>query len=131
MSPEPLVLSSKLARLKSSSIPAGYRAWKRSGAKLHQIAGRMLKNSRPGDEPNLVAAALRSRHTDGGRVVSIPEERTSFLVGAAFGGYDTTAMAMCWAVLKMAEHPEVQARVQQELDAVVAGEAPTQVRRDV
>ncbi|GAQ78722.1 cytochrome P450 family 3 subfamily A [Klebsormidium nitens] len=35
-------------------------------------------------------------------------------------------MAMCWAVLKMAEHPEVQAKVQQELDALVEGEAPTQ-----
>jgi cytochrome P450 len=87
----------------------------------------MLKNSRPENEPNLVQAALRSRHKDGGRVMGTIEEMTSFLVGAAFGGYDTTAMAMSWAVLKLAEHPEVQAAVQKELDAVVGGDVPTLV----
>jgi len=41
------------------------------------------------------------------------------------GGMDTTSTSLSWALLYMVKHPEVQRRVQAEIDTVLSGRHPT------
>jgi cytochrome P450 len=41
------------------------------------------------------------------------------------GGHETTANALNWTWYLLAQHPEIEAKLHEELDAVLAGRAPT------
>lgn len=42
-----------------------------------------------------------------------------------FGGYDTTSHALAWIWLTLAQHPHIEARLHEELAAVLKGRPPT------
>ena len=58
-----------------------------------------------------------------------PESMRSEVNTFILGGHDTTAMALTFSVLMVGLHPEVQARIYDELDSVFAGECGTARRQ--
>ena len=68
-------------------------------------------------------ALLPSEFTD----VSIRDEVNTFVIG----GHDSTGWATTWATYFLGLHPELQLRVQEEVDAILGNEgAGPHVRRD-
>ncbi|KDR69933.1 hypothetical protein GALMADRAFT_255243 [Galerina marginata CBS 339.88] len=65
--------------------------------------------------------------------LELSDNETAYLAGSMFGaGSDTTASAISITVLAAACYPEAQAKVQEELDAIVGRErAPTYADQDV
>ncbi|XP_053673819.1 cytochrome P450 4C1-like [Anopheles nili] len=57
----------------------------------------------------------------------VREEVDTFM----FEGHDTTAAGMSWALFLLALHPEVQDRVQQEIDSIFAGSDRPATMRDL
>ena len=54
-----------------------------------------------------------------------PEAVRAELVTMVIAGHETVASALTWTLHLLAEHPEAQERLHAELDAVLAGRAPT------
>jgi cytochrome P450 len=73
--------------------------------------------------PRDVLTLLVNAADQGGRMtdVQLRDEMVTLLVG----GHETTALAMAWAWKELAEHPEIESALHQEVDAVLAGRAPT------
>jgi len=104
----------------------GYWRWLREVRELHaKVHGliesrRQLGNESGGD---LLGLLLSAEDEDGGRFFSEEEARMAVLA-FYFGGVDATAAASLWTCALLAKHPEVQRRVHEELDTVLAGRAP-------
>jgi cytochrome P450 len=72
---------------------------------------------------NLLAMLLGARD-DAGRGMTDRQLRDEVLTVMS-AGYDTTALALTWAWVLLSQHSSAQARVWAEVDAVLAGRAPT------
>ncbi|HLZ81051.1 MAG TPA: cytochrome P450 [Ktedonobacteraceae bacterium] len=77
-----------------------------------------------GEEGNdLLSTLLRAREEDGKRM---SDEQISDESLTLFGaGHETTATALAWAWYLLATHPDVYRSMQQEVDSVLQGIAPT------
>ncbi len=53
------------------------------------------------------------------------EQLRDELMTMLLAGHDTTALALTYAWVLLSEHPEAEARLHEELDAVLGGDAPT------
>ncbi len=75
----------------------------------------------PGDD--LLAMLLNARDDDGSRM----DDRTvrDEVLILFLAGHETTALALSWTFHLLSQHPEVERRLHDELDAVLAGRAPT------
>ena len=73
------------------------------------------------DDDDLLALLLRSVESG-----ALPAEAVrAELVTMVIAGHETVASALSWTLHLLAEHPAAQARLHAELDAVLAGRAPT------
>lgn len=75
------------------------------------------------DRGDLLSALLQAQAEDGARMTNRQlrdEVLTLFLAG-----HETTALALTWALMLLAEHPDVAARLAREVDSVLAGRPPT------
>jgi cytochrome P450 len=63
---------------------------------------------------DVLAMLLAARHTDGSPMSA--QELRDELVTALIAGHETTASSLAWAVLRLAREPEVQRRLQEEID---------------
>jgi cytochrome P450 len=77
--------------------------------------------AKPGD---LLDMLLEARDADTGEAMSDAQLRDEVLTIFA-AGHETTAHTLGFAFVALAQHPEVLARVQHELDTVLEGRAPT------
>jgi cytochrome P450 len=68
---------------------------------------------------------LRDRRTGEGLPLNEVRDEAASIIA---GGVSPTARAMTWIWYLLGEHPEVQARLHEELDTVLAGSAPTPAR---
>ncbi|XP_068083527.1 uncharacterized protein [Anabrus simplex] len=59
--------------------------------------------------------------------IDIREEVDTFM----FEGHDTTTAAICWSLLLLGEHPDIQEKVFEELDAIFQGSDRSATMRDV
>ncbi|HEV8241175.1 MAG TPA: cytochrome P450 [Thermoanaerobaculia bacterium] len=76
----------------------------------------------PRDRGDLLSMLLAARDDDGAGMSDVQvrdEVITLFLAG-----HETTAIALSWTWYLLARHPEAEARLGAELDAVLAGRAP-------
>lgn len=76
------------------------------------------------DHGDLLSVLLTAQDADTGTGMSdqqVHDEILTLLVG----GIETTALALAWTFHEIARHPEVEARVHAEVDAVVEGRTPT------
>jgi cytochrome P450 len=83
------------------------------------IAGHRASGSDQGD---LLSMLLAARDEDGS---AMDEEQVRDEVITLFlAGHETTALALCWAFWLLSQHPDVDARLHQELSLVLGGRLP-------
>jgi cytochrome P450 len=98
-----------------------FRARRRLDAVIYRIiAGRRASGRDTGD---LLSMLLAAQDEDGSRMTDLQlrdEAVTLFLAG-----HETTALALSWAWWLLAQHPEAERKLQEELSAVLGGRSPT------
>jgi cytochrome P450 len=103
-------------------LPSNRRfAWARDrldGILLAKIAQRREHSD---DHADLLAALVRARREDGTQMDD-REVRDEAL--SIFRGHKTTGTALCWSWYLLSQDPDAEARVLQEIDAVVGDRAP-------
>jgi cytochrome P450 len=91
----------------------------RSVDQLLQARGRQ-----PDSEPkDLLARLIAARDTDTGTSMTAQEVRDQ-VVTVFMAGHETTAQALAWAWYLLSLHPEAEAKLHEELDAVLEGRTP-------
>ena len=93
--------------------------------RLNQIVGRVIHErlTQSGDSGDILSSLLQVQDEDGIRMTETQvrdEVMTLF-----FTGHETTALALSWTWFLLAQHPEVVAKLSEELGTVLAGRAPT------
>ena len=83
------------------------------------IAARRKNETDAGD---LLSTLMQARDEDGGRMSDkqLRDEVMTFLLA----GHETTALAFSWSWHLLAQNPEAEAKLHQELDSVLAGRTP-------
>lgn len=76
-----------------------------------------------GEPRDLLDALLRARDPETGRGMSKAELRDE-VMNIFFAGHETTANLLTWTTLMLTQHPDVAARLQAEVDAVVGARDP-------
>jgi len=99
-------------------------------ARLDTTVYRMIAERRHGgaDRGDLLSLLLRARDDDAHGMTDVQlrdEAMTLFLAG-----YETTAIALTWICVLLAQHLDVQRRLQEEGDRVLAGRLPTMIDLD-
>jgi len=94
-------------------------------AKLNRIIYRFIDERRASgiDNGDLLSMLLAARDDDGSRMTNRQlrdEAMTIFLAG-----HETTANALSWTWMLLAQNPQVETRLHEELDAVLNGRTPT------
>ncbi len=118
-------------------IPVRVPAWlptpdnlrfRRAVATLHGTVRDLVARRRaepPEDPPrDLLGGLLAARDPDTGAGMS-PTELRDEVMNIFFAGHETTATLLTWTVLMLTRHPEVQARLQAEVDEVLPDHDPT------
>lgn len=93
--------------------------------RLHRDAALLLRDRRRdrGIHHDLLALLLSSTDEQG-RSLSVRLLREN-LLAFLFVGYETTAVALAWALVLLSQHPTVQERAAAEVETVLAGRTPT------
>lgn len=102
----------------------GRRRASAAAAYLRSAITRMIaeRRRRPDGREDLVALLLAASDPESGRTMT-DEEIADNLLTFVTAGHETTALGLAWTFLLLARHPEHEARVLAEIDAVTKGEA--------
>ncbi|HJP66670.1 MAG TPA: cytochrome P450 [Actinomycetota bacterium] len=83
------------------------------------------RRANPEDRGDIISMLLLSRDDDGDgsrmNDEQVRDEATTILVA----GYETTANLLTWTFGLLSEHPEIEAKLHQEVDSVLGGRLPT------
>ena len=95
-------------------------------ARLEEIVRRVVAERRAsGERPDdLLSMLLDARDAESGEPMSDRQLRDEVLT-TMFGGYEATADSLAWTWHLLARHPDADARLRAEVDAVMADDAPT------
>jgi enediyne biosynthesis protein E7 len=95
-------------------------------ARLEEIVRRVVAERRAsGERPDdLLSMLLDARDAESGEPMGDRQLRDEVLT-ILFGGYEATADSLAWTWHLLARHPRADARMRDEVDAVMAGDAPT------
>lgn len=74
------------------------------------------------DKGDLMSLLLEARYEDGSSMSS--QQVMDELLTLFVAGHETTSNALTWTLYLLATHPEIQTRLQQELDLALAGDTP-------
>lgn len=104
--------------------PNNLRAWKALDV-MDGLILRIIQERRkqPGDQLDLLSMLLRAQD-DRGQGMDDAQLRDEALT-LLLAGHETTASGLSWALYLLGTHPEVEARVRQELGEVLQGRPPT------
>ncbi|HWE96038.1 MAG TPA: cytochrome P450 [Tepidisphaeraceae bacterium] len=106
-------------------LPSNFR-FKRARRRLFETIDRFIREHREsGDRGDLLSVLIRARDTEGdnGQMSQSLLRDESYTIFSA--GHETTANALTFALYLLGRHPEAEAALHTELDAVLAGRAPT------
>ena len=94
-------------------------------AKLNRIIYRFIDERRASgvDNGDLLSMLLAARDDDGSRMTNRQLRDESITIFLA--GHETTANALSWTWMLLAQNPNVEAKLHEELDRVLGGRAPT------
>src|SRR5262245_61362817 len=94
--------------------------------RLDRIVYRYIRARRAegADRGDLLSMLIAARDEDGRGRMSDRQLRDE-LVTIILAGHETTAIALSWTWVLLAQHPEAEAKLHAELDAVLGGRAPT------
>ena len=122
----PLMMSPFAPILQRLPLPI-VRRYRRAQATLDRLIYRIIeeRRRRPDDRGDLLSMLLLARddEEDGGRMSDTQvrdEAMTIFLAG-----HETTANALAWTWHLLAQHPDVERRLQRETDSVLEGRPAT------
>jgi cytochrome P450 len=103
--------------------PAAYR---RAISEFEALVGRFLAERRADgrDRGDLLSMLLAARDPETGEGMSDKQLRDE-IITILLAGHETVANALTWTWYLLARHPQVEARLHQELDRVLGGRAPT------
>ena len=105
-------------------FPFMARRFDETRARLDATVYRMIAERRASgeDRGDLLSMLLLAEDEDGGRMTD--EQLRDEAMTLLLAGHETTANALAWTWYLLATHPEVEARLQEEVDAVLAGRLP-------
>ncbi|MEP7015578.1 MAG: cytochrome P450 [Verrucomicrobiota bacterium] len=102
-------------------LPA-IRKMKAGRARLNETVYRLMNERRGNEEADLLSMLLQAQHgTPGMTDEQVRDEVMTILIA----GHDTTSTALSWTWYLLSQHPEVEARLHDELDKVLDGRLPT------
>src|SRR5882762_5085159 len=123
---ERFMVNASLAMLFRFEIPVFFapREW---GAirKLNEIIGSIIRKRRSSNQPreDLLDMLLQVRDADG-NPMSDAQLRDEVMT-LVLAGHETTAIALSWACYLVAQNPEIETKLAEELQAVLGGRVPT------
>jgi cytochrome P450 len=99
--------------------------FKRSVAQLDKIIYAIIheRRSARGPSKDLLEMLLRSQDEEGSRMSD--EQLRDEVMTLFLAGHETTANALSWTWYLLAQHPEIEARLFQEISQVLRGKLPT------
>jgi cytochrome P450 len=105
--------------------PANLRA-RRAIERLDQVVFRMIAGRRRSgeDRGDLLSILLQAQDADDGTVMTDRQVRDEVMT-LFMAGHETTAVALSWTWYLLAQHPEVDARLAEELGTVLGSRTPT------
>jgi cytochrome P450 len=94
-------------------------------AKLNRIVYRFIEERRASgvDNGDLLSMLLAARDDDGSRMTDRQLRDESITIFLA--GHETTANALAWTWMLLAQNPHVESKLHEELDRVLGGRPPT------
>ncbi|GCE12866.1 cytochrome P450 [Tengunoibacter tsumagoiensis] len=105
---------------------ASNREYTRALTLLNTVVARIIQERRGSQEDrgDLLSMFLLARDEETGEFMNDQQLRDEVMT-MVFAGHETTANALTWAWYLLAEHPQVEQRLQQELSQVLGGRVPT------
>lgn len=105
--------------------PANWRFW-RSRSRMRTLVDAIIAKRRASGEvgDDLLGMLMGTEDADTGERMGDGELRDEVMT-MLLAGHETTANALSWTFWLLASHPEEQAKVQAELDAVLGDRGPT------
>ena len=105
-------------------------AMKRAISELDSIVYKLIAERRASGEDtgDLLSMLLRAQDEDDGTRMTDKQLRDEVLT-LFLAGYETTALTLTWTLYLVAQHPDVAATLNTELQTVLAGRAPTAADR--
>jgi len=100
----------------------------RARARLDAVIYRIIEERRrsAADRGDLLSTLMHAVDEEGDRTGMTDEQLRDEMMTIFLAGHETTANALTWAWFLLSENPEAEARLHEELDAVLAGgRAPT------
>jgi cytochrome P450 len=91
---------------------------------LNEIIYPIIQRARTDERNDLLGLLLAMRDEETGEGMSDQQARDE-VITIFFAGHETTATALTWAFYLLSQHPEVEARVRDEIQSVLQGRAPT------
>jgi cytochrome P450 len=119
-------LGSLLAQLLPRWLPTPANLRLRKAIRrLDQVVYRMIADRRrsPEDRGDLLSILLQAQDADDGSRMTDRQVRDEVMT-LFLAGHETTAVALSWTWYLIAQHPEVEARLADELGAVLGGRPP-------
>jgi len=118
----------RLARLRLPMwlpTPANLRA-RRAIRRLDAIVARIIGARRASEEDrgDLLSMLVQAQDADDGTRMT-PRQLRDEVMTIFLAGHETTAVALSWTWYLLAQHPDAEARLLDELRTVLAGRAPT------
>jgi len=120
------VTNASLALLFPFDIPVIFaRQESRAIRNLNEIIGGIIQERRASDQrrEDLLDTLLRVRDADG-KPMSDAQLRDEVMT-LFLAGHETTAIALSWACYLIAQNPDIEAKLAEELRTVLAGRVPT------
>jgi cytochrome P450 len=104
----------------------GKRRYDRARREIREITDTLIADYRAAgvDHHDLMSMLLAARDEEDGSALT-EQEVSDHVVTLFLGGMETTASTLGWALCLLAQHPDVERRLQQEVDAVVGDEVPS------
>lgn len=88
------------------------------------LYGVIRERRRNGLGQDLLSLLMTAKDADTGAEMSEKQLRDEVLI-TFFAGHETTAQTLTWTLAMLAQHPEIERRMWEELDRVLGGRSPT------
>lgn len=119
------VRGNEMVRLPLHWPTPGNRKLRRALATLDETVHAIIRGRREsGERPPDLLSALLAGHDEHGQPLgdrALRDEVITFFLA----GHETTALALSWTWFMLATHPQIQAQLFAEVDAVLCGRTPT------
>jgi cytochrome P450 len=103
-----------LDRMETSAVLGFRQAKQRADAVLFEEIARRREDPDSAEREDILSMLLQARHEDGSPMGD--EELRDELMTLLVAGHETTASALAWTLELLSRHPEVLARLEEELD---------------